>query len=180
MPDESPAGGTRPTILCIDDDPIVLNFLRGLLELHGYRTFTAAYGPQGLALAEQHQPDVILLDVLMMFDMNGFEICRKLRAIPALHATPIIFLTVLEDSQTAAAAKEAGATATLRKPADPDTILTTIERFLRRRAKPNKAQKKRCSDEHGDTKPERPGCAGGGDGSDSSRPRDPGASPRQE
>ncbi len=137
MRDEILEKSSRPAILCIDDDQLVLNFLRGFLEPRGYRTLTADNGASGLALAQRHQPDVILLDVVM-FDMSGFEICRKLRAIPALGTTPIVLLTVLDDSQTATAAKDAGATATLRKPADPEAIVTTIERILRWRGKPDR------------------------------------------
>ena len=82
----------RPTVLCIDDDAIVLRFFQAFLESSGYRALATTDGLQGLALAHQDLPDMILLDV-MMRGLSGFDICRKFRADPALRAIPIILLT---------------------------------------------------------------------------------------
>ncbi len=138
MSEETVATRPCPTILCIDDDQLVLHFLREFLEPRGYRILTTDDGPGGLALAKRHHPDLILLDVVM-FNMSGFDICRKLRAIPQLRTTPIILLTVLDESQMGTAGTEAGATVTLRKPADPETLLTTIERLLGPPMKPDRS-----------------------------------------
>ncbi|MCU0613229.1 MAG: response regulator [Candidatus Eisenbacteria bacterium] len=120
----------RPTtVLCIDDDPLVLHFYRDFLDRRGYRTLTVTDGLAGLALAKRELPDVILLDV-MLRGLSGFDICRKLRAEPALHTTPIILLTVWDHSSVANTGRAAGATLTLRKPADPEVILTNIEQVL--------------------------------------------------
>ncbi len=135
MSDEAPARGARPTILCIDDDPLVLLFLRGFLEPRGYRTLTVEDGLQGLELACRERPDVILLD-LMLHGPSGFDICRKLRAADALRTTPIILLTVMGDPRIAITAEEAGATLTLHKPAEPETIVSTIEQVLGQKERP--------------------------------------------
>jgi chemotaxis family two-component system response regulator PixG len=119
----------RPTVLCIDDDPLVLHFYREFLDRHGYRTLIADEGLQGLAMAHQDKPDVILLDV-MLRGLSGFDICRKLRASPSLRNTPIILLTVLDSPSVPATGRAAGANLTLRKPADPEVILTAIEEVL--------------------------------------------------
>ena len=86
------AAPARATVLCIDDDPLVLYFYRDFLAGHGYRTLAVLDGLQGLTLAHQDRPDVILLDV-MLRGLSGFDICRKLRADPALRDIPILLLT---------------------------------------------------------------------------------------
>ncbi len=79
---------------------------------------------------------MILLDV-MLHGVSGFEICQKLRAAAPLRSTPIILLTVLDDPSIATNAREAGATVTLRKPADPEFVVSTIEQVLGRKGKPD-------------------------------------------
>jgi twitching motility two-component system response regulator PilH len=129
LPGDASAAARPPTVLCIDDDPLVLHFYRDFLTAHGYRTLTVLDGLQGVALAHQDRPDVILLDV-MLRSLSGFDICRKFRADPALGAIPIILITVLDDPNVATAGRAAGATHTLRKPADPETLLTIISQVL--------------------------------------------------
>ncbi len=135
MSGEIPARRGPTTILCIDDDPLVLYFLRGFLEPRGYRILTADDGLQGLELAQRERPDVILLD-LMLHGLSGFDICRKLRAADLFRTTPIILLTVVRDPHVAITGQEAGATITLRKPTDPETILSTIEQVLGGKERP--------------------------------------------
>ena len=121
---------TRPTVLCIDDDPLVLHFFRDFLPAHGYRPLTVTDGLPGIELAQQTRPDVILLDI-MLRGLSGYDICRKFRADPALHDIPIILLTVLDDPGVATTGRAAGADLILRKPADPETIVRAIEWMLR-------------------------------------------------
>jgi twitching motility two-component system response regulator PilH len=127
-----PAGGSRQTILCIDDDPLVLHFYRDFLEPRGYRTLTVADGLDGIAMAHQDRPDMILLDV-MLRGLSGFDICRKLRADPVLCHIPIILLTVWDHPSVADTGQKAGAALTLRKPTDAETIISAIEQVLGRK-----------------------------------------------
>ncbi len=129
---ESPQSPPRPTVLCIDDDPLVLHFYLSFLDQHGYRVLTATDGLHGMALATQDRPDVILLDV-MLRGLSGYDICRKLRADPGLHAIPVILLTAWDDPSVGATGRAAGAARTLQKPADPETILTTVAQVLAQR-----------------------------------------------
>ena len=119
----------RPTVLCIDDDPLVLNFYRDFLEPRGYRTLTVMDGLQGLALAHQDRPDVVLLDV-MLRGLSGSDICRKFRADPALCDIPIILITVWDHPSVGPTGQRAGAALTLHKPADPETLLAAIAQVL--------------------------------------------------
>jgi len=119
----------RPTVLCIDDDPLVLHFYRDFLDPRGYRTRTVMDGLQGLAMAHQERPDVVLLDV-MLRGLSGFDICRKFRADPLLRDIPIILITVWDHPSVMPTGQRAGATLTLRKPADPETLVTAIAQVL--------------------------------------------------
>ena len=121
-----------PAVLCIDDDPLVLHFYRNFLDRHGYRVLTATDGLLGIELAQRERPNVILLDV-MLRGLSGYDICRKFRADPALHAIPIILITVWNHAGVATTGQEAGATRTLQKPADPETILTALAEVLGQR-----------------------------------------------
>jgi len=116
----------RPTVLCIDDDPLVLHFYRDFLGAHGYRTLTATEGLLGIELAQRERPDMILLDV-MLRGLSGFDICRKLRADPALRDIPIILITVWDHPSVVPTGQRAGANLTLRKPADVESILAVIQ-----------------------------------------------------
>jgi DNA-binding response OmpR family regulator len=129
---EAAKSGKQLTVLCIDDDPLVLQFYHGLLEPRGYRVLTAAEGLHGFGLATQDRPDVILLDV-MLRGLSGYDVCRTFRADPKLHTVPIILLTVWDHPSVATTGREAGADLTLTKPADAETILTAIEQVVRER-----------------------------------------------
>jgi twitching motility two-component system response regulator PilH len=129
LPQDAPAAARSLTVLCIDDDPLMLHFYRSFLEPRGYRTLLVTDGLAGLALAERDRPDVILLDV-MLRGLSGFDICRKLHAERALRNTPIILLTVWDHPSVEPTGRAAGATLTLRKPANVETIGTAIAQVL--------------------------------------------------
>lgn len=121
--------GSRPIILYIDDDRFLLTLCADVLELHGFRTVIAPDGPFGIETAKTVRPALILLD-LVMPGMDGFEVCRRLRAIPDLRDTPVILFTARQDLTVDVAALEAGATVTLRKRYDATELISTIQRLL--------------------------------------------------
>jgi putative two-component system response regulator len=122
----------RALVLCIDDDPLVLHFYEDLLPEHGYQTLKATDGLLGIQIAADACPGVILLDV-MLRGLSGYDICRIARADPVLRDIPIILVTVLGDPSVATTGREAGATLTLQKPADPETIVTALQEVLGQR-----------------------------------------------
>jgi CheY-like chemotaxis protein len=133
---ERPAARPRPaTILCIDDDRIVLSFCSDALERQGFRTLVANDGPAGIDSAKRERPDLILLDV-MMPGMNGLETCRLLRAEPTIRDTPIILLTASDDPDLGAKGREVGATVTIRKPFGSSNIIGAVEQALGRKIGP--------------------------------------------
>ncbi len=135
MSDETPPEGPRPTILCVDDDRLVLGVCTSALEAHGYRVLMATHGKAGIAMAEKEHPALILLDI-MMPGIDGYEVCRQLRAAPVFHHTPIILMTAMNEPDLEAKGAAAGATLSLRKPFDPEQIVSTIEQVLGRKGNP--------------------------------------------
>ncbi len=116
-------------ILWIDDDRLLLTFGKDALDALGYQTLTATDGASGITLAQREQPDLIILDVLMPH-VDGYEICRRLRADPALKDTPILLLTALEERMVDLWGREAGATFSMHKPSRPEHIVSIIEWLL--------------------------------------------------
>jgi putative two-component system response regulator len=86
----------RSVILSIDDEPIIREAIDGLLQSDDYQLEFAANGPEGLAKAAALLPDLILLDI-MMPGMDGFEVCRRLRADAILAEVPVVMVTALGD-----------------------------------------------------------------------------------
>lgn len=124
------SANTKPvTVLWIDDDRLLLTFGRDILERHGYRVRTAPDGPTGIAAAGEEPPDLIILDVVMP-DMTGYEVCRRLRAEPGLQDTPILLLTSLQDPQVDVLGRGIGETFTMSKPSDPEMIVNIVAQIL--------------------------------------------------
>jgi adenylate cyclase len=124
---------TPARILVVDDSPVNVDLLQTRLEASGYEVVTAGDGEEGLAVAKQHQPDLILLDV-MMPKMDGLEVCRQLRADPSLPFMPIILVTAKGDSQDVVAGLEAGGDEYLTKPVDQAALVARVKSMLRIKA----------------------------------------------
>ena len=121
---------TPSRILIVDDNPTNVKVLQTRLAAEGYEVLTAADGEEGLAAARQHTPDLILLDV-MMPKLDGFEVCRRLRADPAFPFTPIIMVTAMADSKDVIAGLEAGGDEYLTKPVDHAALAARVRSMLR-------------------------------------------------
>jgi two-component system cell cycle sensor histidine kinase/response regulator CckA len=114
------------TVLVVDDDALTRQLLESLLEMEGdYRLMFAHDGSEALELAASTPPDVILLDIVMP-GIDGFEVCRQLRANPSLRQVPIILLTGLEGRASRLRGLEAGADEFLNKPVDLVELRTRI------------------------------------------------------
>lgn len=105
----------QSTILIVDDEPSNRETLVSILEPEGYRLVLAEDGRRALEQAKAIQPDVILLDV-MMPGLNGFEVCRLVRAEDNLAEVPVIFLTALDDRQSLLEGLNSGADDFITKP----------------------------------------------------------------
>lgn len=124
---------TPPRILIVDDNPMNVDILQTRLSAQGYETLTAADGEAALAVARAQHPDLILLDV-MMPKLDGFEVCRRLRADPALPFMPIILVTAKGESKDVVAGLEAGGDEYLPKPVDQAALVARVKSMLRIKA----------------------------------------------
>ncbi len=123
----------QPLILIVDDEPANRALLRKLLVHQGYDIVEAEDGAAALHAVEEHEPDLLCLDV-MMPRMDGIEVCQRLRAQPRHEGLPILLLTALNRSDDKARGIEAGANDFLTKPFDEVELTARIRSLLRTRA----------------------------------------------
>jgi sigma-B regulation protein RsbU (phosphoserine phosphatase) len=121
---------TPPLILIVDDNPANVEILQMRLAANNYEIITAADGEEGLAMARDAQPDLILLDI-MMPKMDGIEVCRHIRADASLPFIPIIMVTAKADSKDVVAGLEAGGDEYLTKPVDHAALVARVKSMLR-------------------------------------------------
>ena len=79
-------------VLIVDDEPFTVEMLETFLQLQGYETVGALNGENGIIFAQIESPDILILD-LMMPDIQGFEVCRRLRTMPLTAALPVLVLS---------------------------------------------------------------------------------------
>jgi two-component system sensor histidine kinase/response regulator len=118
------------TVLVVDDNLQNREVAEGHLVGAGYAVLQAESGGEGLTLLEARRPDLVLLDVLMP-GMDGFETCRRIRALPEIGGTPVLFLTALGDLETHKAALDSGADDFLTKPLNRTELLIRVRSLLR-------------------------------------------------
>ena len=116
-------------ILVVDDDPILQTILDNLLQQAGYTVKVAPSGEQGLAMWSAFQPDLIVLDVLMP-GMDGFELCRQIRAESSGQLVPFLFLSSQTDLDNRLEGHSSGADDYITKPFERQELLAKIERQL--------------------------------------------------
>jgi type IV pilus assembly protein PilB len=121
---------TQPTVLCVDDDKVILTLFERLLTNNGYAVVTAESGDQALEVIQQTRPDLILLDV-MMPGMDGYEVCSRLQQNKDLAYIPVIFATAQDEEENKAKAFTLGAVDYLVKPTSPDVLLQKVALHLK-------------------------------------------------
>jgi len=122
------------TVLVIEDEARIADFLRRGLTFEGYKVLVAPDGPSGLAVAREQPPDVVILD-WMLPGMDGLEVCRRLRAAESM---PILMLTAKDSVADRVTGLDAGADDYLVKPFAFEELLARL-RALLRRSKPAEA-----------------------------------------
>jgi len=121
---------TPPLILIVEDNPANLDIMQTRLTANNYEVITATDGEEGLAVAREKQPDLILLDI-MMPKINGLEVCRRLKGDPSFSFVPIIMVTAKADSKDVIAGLEAGSDEYLTKPVDHAAMVSRVKSMLR-------------------------------------------------
>ncbi len=114
-------------VLVVDDQPSNLRFLSKLLTAQGYQVYQAICGPLALNLAIAHCPDLILLDIRMP-EMNGYEVCRRLKATAETEQIPVIFLSVLDEMNDKLQAFRVGGADYITKPFQVEEVLARIDK----------------------------------------------------
>ena len=120
----------KPIILIVDDEPVARAALEGLLFREPYELNFAVNGIEGLSMANNLHPDLILLDV-MMPQMDGFEVCRRIRATPQLSEVPVLLITSLDDRDSRLTGLQAGADDFISKPFDSMELLARLQSLTR-------------------------------------------------
>jgi CheY-like chemotaxis protein len=118
-----------PRVLVVDDDPAIRLVCATNLQLDGYQVLEAANGQEGLELALDHVPDVVLLEISMPV-LDGFGLAAALQENEHTRELPLIFLTAEIDPLIKAKAFETGAHAVIDKPFDPSAVTSFIERVV--------------------------------------------------
>lgn len=121
----------RKKILIADDEPDILEILEYNLTAEGYTVLKAKDGDEALITAKQHQPDLIILDV-MMPRKTGMEVCQILRSQPVYANTLIIILTALNDEASHVKGLEMGADDYVSKPISPKVLISRVNALFRR------------------------------------------------
>ena len=123
--------GTKRTILLVDDDPNVVRVVGRRLEHEGYHMLSALTGEEGLRIAKEQHPDLVLLDI-MMPRMKGRDVCARLKADPQTAQIPVIFLTALGLADHVKAGMDLGAEDYIVKPFEPAELKERIAICLAR------------------------------------------------
>jgi len=117
------------SIVVVDDTPLNLDLLAGILAGQGYRIRTHASGAAALAAVNDDPPDLVLLDA-MMPEMDGYEVCRRLAGDARTKGIPVLFISALEGTLDKVKAFEAGAVDYLTKPFEPEEVLARVRTHL--------------------------------------------------
>jgi two-component system chemotaxis response regulator CheY len=117
-------------ILTVDDSPSIRQMIKVTLAPVGHNVIEAGDGAQGLEKAKSTRLDLVITD-LNMPGMNGLDLIRALRALPALLGLPIVFLTTESNDAVKLEAKKAGATAWITKPFKQDQLLAIVAKLVR-------------------------------------------------
>ncbi|MBU0502271.1 MAG: response regulator [bacterium] len=117
-------------ILIIDDEPDMVEMISMRLKAFNYETISAGNGEEGIKIANQQKPDLILLD-LMMPVMDGYETCKQLKEDDKTKKIPIIILTAVGKADSVSRSMEIGAVDYISKPFEPKTLMEKIRKVLK-------------------------------------------------
>jgi excisionase family DNA binding protein len=125
----STGAGNGPTVLIVDDDPKLREYIRVNLEMEGYSVREAGSADEGLGVLEESTPDLVLLDV-MMPDVDGWEMLRRVQERHGVGAIPVIMFSGKVDEQDADEAASRGAQGFIGKPFNPQELIDQTKQLL--------------------------------------------------
>jgi CheY-like chemotaxis protein len=118
-----------PTLLVVDDDPMIVRLLEMSLGFEGYSVITASDGEEGIEQARSGRPDLVILD-LMMPGIDGLEVTRILRSDPATSSIPVLLLSARNTPVDIARGRDAGVNAYMAKPFDQSALCEQVAALL--------------------------------------------------
>ena len=128
-------GSQAKTILVVEDDPNILRLLRLYLEKEGYSVTSATTGIEALKKVKEESPQLVILD-LMLPELDGLDVCKRIRANPDTALLPIIMLTAKAEESDTIVGLELGADDYITKPFSPKALVARVKAVVRRTERP--------------------------------------------
>ncbi len=119
-------------ILVCEDQDSIRRMIEALVQARGYEVTAVASGTKAIDVAATNPPDIVLLDLMLPGQYDGFEVCRRLRADPVTRDVPVVIISALDDDESRSRATRAGANAYYTKPFSPIALLKEIDRLRER------------------------------------------------
>src|SRR6478609_2278353 len=116
-------------ILVCEDQDSIRRMIEALIRARGFRVTAVASGAKAIDIAATDAPNVVLLDLMLPGEYDGFEVCRRLREDPVTRKVPVIIISAMDDEASRERVSRAGATAFYTKPFSPTALLKEIERL---------------------------------------------------
>lgn len=122
-------------LLIVDDEPFTVDMLQTFLQLNGFETYGAFNGEDGLILVKVEEPQIVILD-LMLPDIEGYEVCKRIREYPQTASLPVLVLSARAEAAAKEQALAAGADAFMVKPVQFPALLSELRRLLEKKNTP--------------------------------------------
>jgi CheY-like chemotaxis protein len=116
-------------ILVVEDQDSIRRMIEALVQARGYQVTAVSSGVKAIDVALTDAPDIVLLDLNLPGQYDGFDVCQRLRADPATRSVPVVIISAMDDDESRARATAAGATAYYTKPFSPIALLKEIDRL---------------------------------------------------
>ncbi|MES1185202.1 MAG: response regulator [Myxococcales bacterium] len=116
-------------ILVVEDQDSIRRMIEALVQARGYQVTAVSSGAKAIDVAMTDAPDIVLLDLNLPGQYDGFDVCQRLRSDPTTRTVPVVIISAMDDDESRARATAAGATAYYTKPFSPIALLKEIDRL---------------------------------------------------
>lgn len=116
-------------ILVVEDQDSIRRMIEALVQARGYQVTAVSSGAKAIDVAMTDTPDIVLLDLNLPGQYDGFDVCQRLRSDPTTRLVPVVIISAMDDDESRARATAAGATAYYTKPFSPIALLKEIDRL---------------------------------------------------
>jgi CheY-like chemotaxis protein len=116
-------------ILVVEDQDSIRRMIEALVQARGYQVTAVSSGAKAIDVAMTDAPDIVLLDLNLPGQYDGFDVCQRLRSDPATRTVPVVIISAMDDDESRSRATAAGATAYYTKPFSPIALLKEIDRL---------------------------------------------------